>query len=442
MKKTLLFLTTAAGMLLTASCSHVSNEAAQGQQDHKVKKVTDYLYEATFDTDFDYSLSQAGFEKFRPKLPACSSISLGNFRGRNLDWYYEDGSEFVLRANKTANRHASLAVVSAPFLTNEKAGDGQYHQEFELLPYATMDGINDAGVCVNINVVLFQEFGKWQMKTETTDDDMMEFMAPRVILDNCGSLSDVIPVMEKYDWFSAGSEFETHLMVSGPRSSDDKTISTVVFEYIPFTENGKTFRKLCCISQDEKDIVLVGGDAARFYHSKADVFVMTNFNLWQFDASLDRKGRLLSATANPVGFERYEILEAAGKTALNLVGKDSLVSQHIQDVMFTVNYSNMYNIYQDNFWYSESCPNLIDKDDLINATEQQRSPHGNLNNLIKGKDNKFINGFKDILKNWGKRDRKVKSDLWETLHTSIYNYETRSLEIGVREGAVYYEYKL
>jgi len=439
MKKSLLLLTTAVGMLLTTSCSRVSNEAAQ---DYNVKKVTDYLYEVTFDKDFDYSLSKTGFERFRPKLPACSSISFGKFRGRNLDWYYEDGSEFVLRATKTDNRHASLAVVSAPFLSNEIAGDGQYHEEFEKLPFATMDGINDAGVCVNINVVGFQEFGKWQMKTETTDDDMMEFMAPRIVLDYCGSLSEVIPVMEKYDWFSAGNEFETHLMVTGPRSSDDKTISTVVFEYIPFTENGKTFRKLCCISQDEKDIAVVGGDATRFYHTKAEVFVMTNFNLWQFDTSLDRKGRLLSATANPIGFERYEILEAACKTASTLVGADSLTSQHIQDIMFCVNYSNMYNLYQDNFWYSESFPNLIDKEDLINATEQQRSPHGDLNNLIKGKNNKFINGFKETLKSWGKRDRKVKSDLWETLHTSIYNYETLSLEIGVREGAVYYKYDL
>ena len=347
-KKFLSFALLIAGMLTAVSCSNATKENAQGNQnpDFKVKKVTDYLYEATFENDFDYSLSKAGFEKFRPDLPACSSISLGDFRGRNLDWYFENGAEFVIRASKTDKRHASLAVVSAPFLSNEMAGDGQYHKEFELLPYATMDGINDAGICVNINVVLFQEFGKWQMKTETQDDDMMEFMAPRIILDNCGYLTDIIPVMEKYDWFSVGTDFETHLMVTGPRSADDNTVSTVILEYIPFTEGGKSFLKLCCISQDEKDIAVVGGDKARFYQSKGDIFIMTNFNLWQFDASLDRKGRLLSATEHPVGFERYEILEAAAKSAYEIIGgPDSLTFQHMQDIMYTVNYSNMYNIY-------------------------------------------------------------------------------------------------
>lgn len=444
-KKLLSFALLIAGMLTAVSCSNATKENAQGNQnpDFKVKKVTDYLYEATFENDFDYSLSKAGFEKYRPDLPACSSISLGDFRGRNLDWYFENGSEFVIRASKTDKRHASLAVVSAPFLSNEMAGDGQYHKEFELLPYYTMDGINDSGICVNLNVVLFQEFGKWQMKTETQDDDMVELMAPRIILDNCGYLTDIIPVMEKYDWFSLGTGFETHLMVTGPRSADDNTVSTVILEYIPFTEGGKSFRKLCCISQDEKDIAVVGGDKARFYHSKGEIFIMTNFNLWQFDASLDRKGRLLSATEHPVGFERYEILEAAAKTAYEIIGgPDSLTFQHMQDIMYTVNYSNMYNIYQDNFWYSESMPELITKEDLINATDEQRSPHGDLNNLIKGKDNCFINGFKETLRSWGNRDRKVKNTLWESVHTTIYNYEERTIKIAVHEGSDYREYKL
>jgi len=170
---------------------------------------------------------------------------------------------------------------------------------------------------------------------------------------------------------------------------------------------------------------------------------MTNFNLWKFDASLDRKGRLLSAGEHPAGFERYEILEAAAGTAVDILGgAENLLSQHVQDIMYTVNYSNMYNIYQDNFWYSESCPDLITRDEIINLTESQRSPHGNMENLYKGKDNKFVDGYKEMLLTWGSRDRSVKSSLWETLHTSIYNYETLTLHVGVREGSVYYEYKL
>ncbi len=432
-----------AGIMVVASCGNTPNQSASGKHDFQLKKVTDYLYEVTLDYDFDYSFSKAGTEKYRPQLPACSSISIGNFRGRNLDWYYEDGSDFVVHTTKREGRHASIGIASVPHIPNAVAGDGQYHAEFETIPFSTLDGINDAGVCVNLNVVPFQEYGKWQMKTETQDDDMMEFMAPRMILDKCAALTDVIPVLEEYDWFCVGNKFETHLMVSGPRSADDKTITTVVFEYIPFQDGDKTYRKLCCISTDPKDVVIVGGDESRFHNNNADFMIMTNFNLWKFDASLDRKGRLLSAGERPNGFERYEILEAAGGSAIEILeGTENLTNQHIQDIMFTVNYSNMYNIYQDNFWYSESCPDLISREEIINATESERSPHGNLNNLVKGKDNKFIDGFKEILKTWGNRDRSVKSGLWETLHTSIYNYETLTMHVGVREGSVYYEYKL
>ncbi len=442
-KKTISFMLLAVGVLLAASCNSKAPAENSGAHEFQVKKITDYLYEVTVDYAFDYADAKPGLEKFRPDLPACSSISLGNFRGRNLDWNYEDGSDFVVHTTALDNRHASLGIATAPSLSNDLAGDGQYHKEFETLPFVTLDGINDAGICVNLNVVMFQEFGKWQMKTETTDDDMMELMAPRIVLDNCAYMTDVVPVMEQYDWFCLGNQFETHMMVTGPRSADDPTVTTVVFEYIPFTEDGKTFRKLCVISQDEKDIALVAGDASRFWQIKADCLIMTNFNLWQFEADKDRKGRLLSASEHPVGFERYEILEAASKTAVTLLGStDSLTGQHIQDIMFTVNYSNMYNIYQDNFWYTESMPYLITKEEVINATPQQRSPHGELTNLIQGKDGKFIKGLKETLKQWGNRDRKVKSDLWETLHTSIYNYEKRTLQVGVREGSVYYDFEM
>ena len=429
-------------MLTSTSCSNASKEDVAGQHNIQVTKVSNYLYETTLDYDYDIDEAKELIEKNEPVMGGCSSISIGNLRARNFDWLYTNGIVVMVRSTKTENRHASIAVSPLVKLDEDIAKDGKYHELYELLPYISVDGTNDAGISINTNVVIRDQLGHWEMKTEATDDDLTELLIPRLILDNCSNLSEIIPLLEKYDWISM-PKYETHMMVTGPRSSDDATVTTVVLEFVPFTEGGKTYRRLCCISQDEKDIAIVGGDAARFWHSKADIFIMTNFHLWHFEADKDRKGRLLSATEHPSGFERYEILEAAANTAFEVIGgPDSLTFQHMQDIMYTVNYSNMYNIYQDNFWYSESMPELITKEDLINATDKQRSPHGDLNNLIKGKDNCFINGFKETLKSWGNRDRKVKNDLWETLHTSIYNYKTRSLQIGVREGAVYYKYSL
>ena len=442
MKKTLFFMALGTAMLTSTSCSNASKEDVAGQHNIQVTKVSNYLYETTLDYDYDIDEAKELIEKNEPVMGGCSSISIGNLRARNFDWLYTNGIVVMVRSTKTENRHASIAVSPLVKLDEDIAKDGKYHELYELLPYISVDGTNDAGISINTNVVIRDQLGHWEMKTEATDDDLTELLIPRLILDNCSNLSEIIPLLEKYDWISM-PKYETHMMVTGPRSSDDATVTTVVLEFVPFTEGGKTYRRLCCISQDEKDIAIVGGDAARFWHSKADIFIMTNFHLWHFEADKDRKGRLLSATEHPSGFERYEILEAAANTAFEVIGgPDSLTFQHMQDIMYTVNYSNMYNVYQDNFWYSESMPELITKEDLINATDKQRSPHGDLSNLIKGKDNRFINGFKETLKSWGNRDRKVKNDLWETLHTSIYNYKTRSLQIGVREGAVYYKYSL
>ena len=445
-KKLLSMALLAAGMITMVSCSDGAKETTQCQENQKfqMNKVTDYLYNTTLDYDFDYSKAIELNDKYGP-MPkaACTSISIGNLRGRNLDWFYADGAEFVVRTPKTETRHASIGVAPLTSLPADKVDDGQYHPEYELLPYQTLDGINDAGICINLNIVNYQEFGPWEMKTEITDDDMLETAGPRMILDNCGNLADIIQLYDKYDWISMGTVDETHIMVSGPRCAEDNSYTIVVFEFIPFTENGKTFRKLCCISPDEKDIAIVGGDASRFYHSKADPFIMTNFNLWQFEADKDRRGRLLSTTEHPMGFERYENVEAVANTAICIAGgKDKLTNMQMQDIMRSVYYSNYYNTFNNNFWYTEDVSTMPSKKELINLTDEQRNPRGDINKIYKGKDDKFINGCSFAIKEWANRDRKVKCDLWETLHTIIYNYKDRSFQINVHEGSIYYDYSL
>ncbi len=433
----------AAGLLAMTSCGTAPKEETSGKHNFQVKKVTEYLYETTLDFDFDVTEGQRLSKKHKADLGGCSAVSIGNLRGRNLDWIYANGIECVVRATKTDKRHASIGVASLVNVAEGEAGDGQYHENYELLPWITVDGINDAGVCVNVNVVNYQELGPWEMKTETVDDDISELMYVRLILDNCSNLTEVVPLMEKYDPVSMGTVEETHLMVTGPRSADDPTVTTVVFEQVPYAKDGKNYRRPCCISTDEKDIILVGGDAERFYLSKADPFIMTNFNLWKFEADKDRKGRLLSATANPMGFERYETIEKYAKSALAQAGsKDSLTNFQMQDIMRSVYYTNNFNLCQPNYWYTEEAKGMLTKEEIMNATEEQRNPGGDINKLLKGKDNKYFEHIKNLMQNWKQRDRNTPSSLWETIHTTIYNYKERALQVNVHEGTVYYEYKL
>lgn len=54
----------------------------------------------------------------------------------------------------------------------------------------------------------------------------------------------------------------------------------------------------------------------------------------------------------------------------------------------------------------------------------------------------FIDFVKNDQATRAKRDRKVKNNFWESVHTTIYNYEERTIRIAVHEGSDYHEYKL
>ncbi len=427
-----------ASMFVAVSCDGGTRSA----EDIKVKKVADYLYETTLDYDYDWATCRPYFSKYKPQVGACSSFSVGNKRGRNLDWFYSDGVEFVVHTPKTENRHGSIGMASLTSLPNHVASECRYNEKFQLLPFLTLDGINDAGIFVNANVVPFRDEGSWVMKTETEDDDIFELTGPRFILDNCSYLSDIVPLYDKYDWIPLGTMNEIHLMVTGPRSAEDSTVTTVVFELIPFDVDGRSVRKLCCISQDEKDIAIVNNDAFRFFQIDTEYLIMTNFHLWQFDASADRKGRILSITNHAMGFERYETIEAAIISAVQLAGgKDSLTDAQVHDIMRTVYYSNLYNLFCENYWYTD-CDDIPSKEYLIAATDAQRNPRGNLENVLRGPDGKTYENIKNDVKLWTKRDRAAGQSLWETIRTNIYDYKNRSFKVIMHEGTDYYEFKL
>lgn len=423
----------AAGVLALTGCNGSNNSL-------NIKKATTYLYEATLDYDFDWSIANEYYKKYKPVLGGCSAISVGNLRGRNYDWEYSNGVEFVVRTSQKTGekaRHSSIGISSLTSFFDDEASDLKYHDQYKMLPFTTLDGINDAGIYVNLNVVGFQQMGKWNMKTETTSDDMCELLSPRLILDKCEYLSDIVPLFDTYDWFCLGNNEETHLMVTGKRSASDPTITTVTFEYIPFTEGENTYRKLCCISRDAADVSLVGNDASRFYQINTKNLIMTNFNLWNYDPSLATRSERLDTTSPlPMGYERYETLEdAAGD-------KDSVTKNEMADIMKMVYFSNAYSLYKNNFWYTDYT--TVTKDQLKGLTDEERNPNGDLEKVSKGEDNKTYLEVQKCVETWKNRDRtKTKEqNLWETIHTSIFDYESKSFRIIPHEGSVYYEYSL
>lgn len=118
-----------------------------------------YLYAFDFSDSYE---AEAEAYYLRYELPAggCSCYREGNEYARNYDWNYDESATFVVRMSACSGRHASVGVASVGTNITEqmaRSGDHLPPQFYKALPGMTLDGINDAGVFANINVVASDE---------------------------------------------------------------------------------------------------------------------------------------------------------------------------------------------------------------------------------------------------------------------------------------------
>ncbi len=368
-------------------------------------KIADNLYETTYTTDFDWgdtaSVDLSGF--------SCSAVQNGQYRGRNYDWIYADTDLCIVHTTVTENRpHASVGVADMSFIVNE---DGS--NNYAKLPFVTVDGINDAGVCIQVNVMPYGENGELK-HTETTEDDLDGGNIVRYILDYADSVEDALALLKDKDIHSEmGTAEELHWMISGPASKTDSTIKTVVVEVFPddlhITEN--------------------------FVDGKP---IMTNLNVSNFDGTTDTVGIGL-------GYERWQILDENFDQANSVMGTF--------DLMEKVYFSKMYDLYGDRFWYSEyngaDLTKYYDADTLKSMLGEDKYNYymenygGVYYTAALWDGEKTING--DISKTGilspvveceaeAYTAQNMENDsLWITIHTSVYDLENLTLDIQLRE---------
>ncbi|MFQ6739118.1 MAG: carcinine hydrolase/isopenicillin-N N-acyltransferase family protein, partial [Alphaproteobacteria bacterium] len=206
------------------------NKSANEQymKDLKLSKVTDYFYEVYYD-DYEYEFAEVYNRKTNnPNLGACSSVRNGNFHGRNYDWYYDENVEFIVHTSAKDGRHASVGLATmVPGTSAEFVDSGLYTGGYQILPFRVVDGINDAGVAININVV---PFGDMTPTTGTNPDgDNMYFVtAIRYVLDYADSVDSAIELLKSKNLYAMNNgekHEEGHFMIS----DKDKT---VVVEFV------------------------------------------------------------------------------------------------------------------------------------------------------------------------------------------------------------------
>ena len=125
--------------------------------DGKVRAVTDYLYAVDFSDSFadDAAWYYGHLGASSEALGGCSARRIGMTVERNYDWFYDETAEFVVSVSKSANRFASLGVASVGTnLTDAIVRSGADSPFYRCLPGATLDGVNENGVAVEINVVI------------------------------------------------------------------------------------------------------------------------------------------------------------------------------------------------------------------------------------------------------------------------------------------------
>lgn len=360
----------------------------------KVKFIQDYLGECEYDHNkIDYAFANRYFKKkfgigvlgatsgtsSRGRVAgACTSIRNGNFYGRNYDWYYDDMADFIIHTNHTGNKYQSIGVAGASHIDNELLKDLKYSGLYDILPFLTVDGINENGVVCNINIVPNDKGITRQ--TTLGKEDMCTLMIPRYILDNFDNATDAVNSLLNFNFYGVPDN-EIHIMVA------DST-KTYVVEFI---NNVTTIM--------EKNY-------------------MTNFHLDGVDTKvIEGVTQLDWDTVEPhgMGLERYEKIMREYSTTSDKAGMMAMLQ--------ALNYSNAYKDETTPFWKTE----------FTGETES----HGDI--TIHSTDAEFAPVIAIAKENYENRSRDKSSPYyaksWQTTHSVVYDIQNKIMYLLVQEEA-------
>lgn len=262
----------------------------------------EYLYSMDISGfDFDHAVVvKDTLEKSGALKPAgCSSVRKGNYHGRNLDFFINDQADIIIRTAASEGTFASIGTCTCnPKITKLAIDNGALSDElWEAVPLSMTDGINENGVCINVNVVPLGEC-KATSETNKGGEPLSTIHVVRFVLDKAKSVDHAVELLKSRN-LVANHEvlpFEYHWMIS----DKDKTVVVEIWN---------------------DEIVVVPSN------------IMTNFYVSHPD------------TPHGDGHERWNILEENYDEAVDLAG--------MQKLMKRVWYSQTYDAATSPRWYSE-----------------------------------------------------------------------------------------
>ena len=359
-----------------------ADENAKYLKGLNIQKIDDYLYTAYVeDYDYDYAL-----ERFAYLFKAdggCAAIRNGDLRGRNYDWTYDDQAYFVISTPAKDGRHAVLGVSgSISSLTGDVVDSKQWSDGYKSLAFATLDGVNDAGVVCNILVVPSGEAGITSGSNPGAED-LPAAMVNRYVLDYASSVDEAVELLKNRNVYMPHTEVmdqEFHWMIS----DREKTVM------VEFVDNEMV------VLEDEK--------------------IATNFYLYNFD----KTGKTIQNV--PEGIERYNIIADGYDTTSTIEG--------MMEMLKSIRYSKCYSLDTVPFWYSE----YSDSEYTSALFGQSDLSDGDLS-----KAGAFEGKITDALDNWSKGRN---NDTWITVYSAVYDMKNLTLSVLNQERDTQYDFSL
>ena len=356
------------------------------------------------------------------RRPLCTSCRTGDLIGRNFDWMYDDVDEYIIRvpADPATGRHASLGVGSAFFPTAIQWIIGME----DILPALTMDGINDAGVAINVNVVMSDTFGsgdtvgtggmgtKKEPFVENMDNVCAGFVV-RYILDRADSAAHAVELLKQANIYSVVSQ-EFHWMISDAKET--YIVETVNDELLVLKSRGKEAAMSnfhVTHSEHCEEYEIVWPENEKISREKTYVIekeLMTRFSSLYFRYSM--------------GVERY----AMAKSDLSNIKDTAQMLSHMRGIRYKQSYvaGNEKRFWSDHNMYpytdEQGNENQFTYYDNTEYQEKER-----MKTFKKAQEKK--KEIERIEKETGER----MPGMVHTVHTSVYELSSKTLTVNVQE---------
>lgn len=337
----------------------------------------------------------------------CSSWRNGSFHGRNLDWNQSNFACLVIRMPKGKGvTHASVSTLNGSktvtwdFIENGTLTEDQK----KYLPCVVVDGINDAGVAVNINIVPHDPQNTYIGNTE---GDLSSQCVVRYILDNAGSVQEALDLLDARTIRQsivgiAGDE--THYMISDPKE-------TAVVEFI----------------KREMKVTRYTKQNDGFYSPKGNPAIMTNM----YDYAIEKYGfgneAMFDEFPYGMGVERWGTIREQYASAKKSVEANVLIAKSVwyfdnfmakKSPWYTENaISAVYGKDAKGWWYK---PEGGESDKIVRAATHKEA----IEDFYKA----FMPPYWEIYaEDYGKLpDPHIgKNDYWETSHSVIYDIDKK-----------------